>query len=310
MRSVRAFIVLIAGGLCCLSATAEAPEPPRADAGTRLVLLGTGTPNADPRRMGPAVAVVVGEQAYLVDMGPGIVRRAAEGAEQGIPQLRPDNLDKVFVTHLHSDHTAGFADLLLTTWVLERERPLQVYGPTGIDEMAGHLRAAYRQDIELRLKGFEPINTEGHKVDTHILAAGVVYRDEQVTVEAIPVRHGNWKEAWGFKFTTPDKSIVISGDAAPSESLVKACNGCDILVHEVYSDSGFARREPVWQKYHSSFHTSASELAELATRAKPKLLVLYHQLFWGTSDADLVREVEKNYSGKVVSGRDLQVIPE
>jgi ribonuclease BN (tRNA processing enzyme) len=91
--------------------------------------------------------------------------------------------------------------------------------------------------------------------------------------------------------------------------VVKACNGCDVLVHEVYSSERFRERSPEWQAYHRDAHTSTTELAELATRARPKLLVLYHQLFWGATDEDLVREVRNGYAGAVVSGRDLDVFP-
>jgi ribonuclease BN (tRNA processing enzyme) len=126
-------------------------------------------------------------------------------------------------------------------------------------------------------------------------------------VKAFPVKHGAWDEAFGYRFETADRTIVISGDCSPSESVVENCNGCDVLIHEVYSEAGFARRPPEWQRYHSRYHTSSRELAAIATRAKPKLLVLYHQLFWGTTDADLVSEVQNRYPGKVVSGRDLDV---
>jgi ribonuclease BN (tRNA processing enzyme) len=102
-------------------------------------------------------------------------------------------------------------------------------------------------------------------------------------------------------------SIVVSGDCAPSESIIEACNGCDVLVHEVYSTIGFARRPTEWQRYHSSFHTSSKELAEIATKAKPKLLVLYHQLLWGATKEQLLEEIAKGYSGKVVFGNDLDV---
>lgn len=276
--------------------------------GTQLVLLGTGTPNADPERFGPALAVVVNETPYLVDFGPGVVRRAAEAHQSGVKGLQVSRLSRAFLTHLHSDHTTGYPDLILTPWVLEREVPLQVYGPKGLAEMTRHVLAAYQLDIDVRLNGLEPINPEGYKVEATEIEPGVVYEDENVKVTAFEVPHGSWKPAFGYRFDTADKRIVISGDTGPSENIVEMCNGCDILVHEVYSTAGFARRIPVWQQYHSSFHTSSSELAALATRAKPGLLVLYHQLFWGTSNEDLLKEVQDLYDGKVVSGADLDVI--
>ncbi|WP_020400672.1 MBL fold metallo-hydrolase [Kordiimonas gwangyangensis] len=279
-----------------------------ASADMKLVALGTGTPNADPERSGPALAVVVGGKSYIVDTGPGIVRRAASAASGGIPALAPDKLDTVFLTHLHSDHTVGLPDVMFTSWVLERAVPLRLFGPTGTAAMAQHLQEAYKADIDLRLNGLEPATPEGHKVNVQEIRAGVVLDEHDVIVEAVPVLHGSWKEAYGFKFTSGGKTIVISGDARPSPALIKAAKGADILVHEVYSDAGFKRREPVWQKYHASFHTSASELAAIANEAKPKLLVLYHQLYWGTSDEDLVKEIHAaGYDGAVISAKDLEV---
>ena len=106
-------------------------------------------------------------------------------------------------------------------------------------------------------------------VDVTEIEAGLIYQDENVKVTAFAVKHGNWENAFGYRFETADKTIVISGDTAPSESIVEMCNGCDILVHEVYSNKGYATRPPVWQAYHADFHTSAKQLAELASRAKP-----------------------------------------
>ena len=274
---------------------------------SQIVLLGTGTPNADPDRSGPSVAIVINDTPYLIDFGPGVVRRAAAAFQKGIKGLAVKNLNRAFVTHLHSDHTAGYPDLILTPWVLERKEPLQVYGPKGIKAMTGHILKAYREDIDIRLGGGEPSNKTGYKVIAHEIKPGIVYKDENVTVKAFLVNHGSWPEAYGFRFETPDRTIVISGDCRPSPSVIQNCNGCDVLIHEVYSQAGFATRPAEWQRYHSRYHTSSRELAELASKARPGLLVLYHQLFWDTSDDDLLKEVRAGYAGKVVSGRDLDV---
>jgi ribonuclease BN (tRNA processing enzyme) len=274
---------------------------------TQLVLLGTGTPNDDPDRSGPAVALVVNEVPYLVDCGPGVIRRAAAAFRRGVTGLKVSNLSRLFVTHLHSDHTIGLPDVILSPWTLERTTPLQVYGPRGIKEMTSNVLKAYREDIQIRLHGGEPSNKTGYRVVAHEIQPGIIYKDDNVTVRAFLVKHGSWAQSYGYRFETLDRSIVISGDTRPAESVVENCNGCDVLVHEVYSTSGFARRTHAWQKYHSRYHTSATELGEIATRAKPKLLVLYHQLFWGTSEEDLVKEVQSKYAGKVVSGHDLDV---
>src|ERR1700683_4358124 len=118
--------VLIASSLLLTATAAHAASPV-----TQVVVLGSGTPHADPHRSGPAVAVIVTGQSYLVDCGPGIVRRAAAASRQGVPGLEMPKLRTLFLTHLHSDHTLGLPDLIFTPWVLGRTDRLTVYGPRG-----------------------------------------------------------------------------------------------------------------------------------------------------------------------------------
>ncbi len=274
---------------------------------TKVVLLGTGTPNADPDRSGPCTAVVVNGTSYLVDFGPGVVRRAAAAAKKGVKGLEAKNLKVAFVTHLHSDHTAGYSDLILTPGVLERDAPLEVYGPRGLKQMTGHLLAAYKEDLRIRFTGGEPAKPRGYIVNAHEIRPGVVYKDANVTVEAFAVKHGAWEQAFGYKFKTADRTIVISGDAAPGSGIEQQCNGCDVLVHEVYSQAGFAKREPEWQRYHARYHTSTKELATIATAARPGLLVLTHLLIWSSNVDEMLGEVRAGYGGKFVVGSDLDV---
>jgi len=296
-----AFAVAVLGA-CGLRASAQQAA---ADS-TFVVILGTGTPNADPERSGPALAVVRGDRSYLIDAGPGIVRRASAASQRGVAALRPSNLRTLFLTHLHSDHTVGLPDVILSAWTLERAVPLEVYGPPGTKAMVDHLLAAYAADIRNRIDGLEPANATGHRVNVHEIADGFVYRGGDVTVRAFAVPHGDWEHAFGYRFETPDRTIVISGDTRASDAVVRACNGCDILLHEVYSAERFKAREPEWQRYHANAHTSTVELASLAARARPRLLVLYHQLFWGTDDAGLLAELgAAGYAGETRSARDL-----
>ena len=299
--------------LLLLSVTLVAPTSPAGSplAGadtTRVVMLGTGTPNPDPERSGPAVAIVAGGTAYLVDAGPGLVRRAAAAAGSGRTALEASRLGILFLSHLHSDHTAGLSDLIHTGWVAGRMAPLRVFGPPGTVAMAGHLTEAYGADIANRTGGLQPHTPNGWRVEAREIVPGLIYRDSLVSVTAIQVPHDGWATSFGFRFQTRDRVIVVSGDATPSNALADACNGCDVLVHEVYSTKGFATRTPDWQRYHADAHTSTAQLAALARRARPKLLVLYHQLYWGATDEDLIREIRAaGYSGAVVSARDLGV---
>ena len=274
---------------------------------TRLILLGTGTPNAEPDRAGSALAIVVDDIPYLVDAGPGVVRRANAAHEAGVEGLEVGRLATVFLTHLHSDHTLGLPDLMYSPWVLGRDVPLRVLGPEGTAEMVHHLEQAYRRDIQVRLEGLEPANDTGYRAEVKEVEPGVVYEDRRVKVIAFPVEHGAWPQAFGYRFETGDRVIVVSGDTAPTDAVVEHCQGCDILVHEVYAHSGWEKRAPAWQRYHAASHTSGLELGRLAARAQPKLLVLTHQLLWGATPEELLAEVGENFQGRVVYGRDLQV---
>ena len=186
-----------------------------------------------------------------------------------------------------------------------RDAPLELYGPEGIAAMADHVIKAYEADIRYRVDGLEPANDQGWRINAHEIEEGVVYDDENVTVEALRVRHGTWENAFAYKFKTPDRVVVISGDIAPDAAFEKWATGADILIHEVYSAEGFAQKTPDWQKYHAANHTSTHELAEIASRIKPKLLILYHILFWGSSEEDILREVREYYDGDVALGDDL-----
>ena len=303
---------LVIAGLTTITLLAVVAASPIAPASsairTRVVLLGTGTPNADPDRSGPAVAIVVDNTAYIVDAGPGVVRRAAAAARaDSIPALGAARLRIVFITHLHSDHTLGLPDLMFSPWVLGRTVPLAVYGPPGTRAMVEHLQAAYAKDIEIRLHGGEPSNKTGYGGAGHDTRAGVVYRDSLVTVTAFEVPHGKWPHAFGYRFETSDRTIVVSGDTRASDAVARACNGCDVLVHEVISAESLKTRSAEWQAYHRAYHTLGYDLGDVATNARPKLLVLYHQLPMGVDDAELLREVRLRFRGEVVSGRDLGV---
>jgi ribonuclease BN (tRNA processing enzyme) len=283
---------------------------------TQVVLLGTGNPPVDPDRSGPATAVVVNGTPYLVDFGAGVVRRAKSAVvDKGITALEPVKLRVVFATHLHSDHTVGYADLILTPWVMGRRVPLEVYGPSGIKAMTEHLLEAYRADFETRTKDRALYTVgafaEGHAVNAHEIRPGVVYKDANVTVTAFPTKHA--MESYGYRFDTPDRSIVISGDTNPTQATIDACHGCDVLIHEVLTLEWLAKR-PDFQAYAEQFHTTTTQLTQLARQAKPRLLILHHASLSLRPAVDSERSTPavllsemSHYSGQVVVGRDLDV---
>jgi ribonuclease BN (tRNA processing enzyme) len=287
------------------------PAAAAGQARTQVVLLGTGTPRPEPERSGPATAIVVNGSAYLVDLGPGIVRRAAAAFEKGIPALAPDRLQTAFITHLHSDHTIGYPDLIFTTWVQGRRGPLKVYGPEGLEQMTKHIMAAWQADIDIRTKGLERRTTAGLIVEAHDVKPGVVYQDGNVTVTAFQNVHGEWSETFGYQFKTADRTIVISGDTTSSEALVDHCQKCDILIHEVFADEFRPADMPNWLEYRSKYHTTTAQLAAIANRTQPGLLIMHHRGVGPRgreiSDEKYLAEVGRTYRGKMVVGRDLDV---
>lgn len=274
---------------------------------TKVVLIGTGTPGINPDRSGPCTAIVVNDTAYLVDMGPGLVRRAKSAAlAHGTAALEPTNFRVVFVTHLHSDHTVGYPDLIFTPWTMGRKFPLEVYGPKGIKSMTDHLLEAYRADIETRTNshGNQREFPDGHKVNAHEIAtSGVVYQDKNVKVTAFATKHA--MESYGYVFETRDRKIVISGDTNPAETTIAACSNCDVLIHEVHTEAWLATRPKMFQEFAAKYHTSVPELATLVKRAKPKLLILYHYNM--QSPDELLKAMSTEYAGDFVIGRDLDM---
>jgi ribonuclease BN (tRNA processing enzyme) len=301
-------------------APTPAPGTPAAGApgsGTQVVFLGTGTPLPDPDRSGPATAVVVNGSAYLFDAGAGVVRRASQARRAGIAALDSVNLQTVFLTHLHSDHTLGLPDLVLTPWVMGRQAPLELYGPEGSTTMVNGIMSGWAEDIDHRLHDLQPATPDGYKTNVHEITGGEVFRDENVTVTAVPVEHGTWK-AFAYRIQSRDRTIVISGDARPSAALTAACNGCDLLIFEVYTLGSTAKVTPAWQAYRRAYHTSTEELARIAAESRPKRLVLYHRANPGCdqvgtqcgdagSEAEALSEIRERWTGDVVEAHDLDV---
>lgn len=290
-----------------MTSLADGQQPQAPAAGkTTVVLLGTGNPAPLPDRSGPATAIVVNGTAYLVDFGPGIVRRASAAFnDKGVQALESVKLRVAFVTHLHSDHTVGYPDLIFTPWTIGRRAPLEVYGPKGLKAMTQHLLEAYRADIETRTnpEGNQRGFPDGHRVNAHEIGAGVIYKDANVTVTAFPTKHA--MESFGYRFDTPDRSIVISGDTKPTQATIDACRGCDVLIHEAHTPAWLATRPDYFQQFSAKFHTTTTELAELARKARPRLLILYH--YAGLSPEELHSEMIARYPGHFVVGRDLDI---
>ena len=295
----------LAAFLLCQNAVVGAAQrvPAAAQESTVVVMLGTGTPRPLPDVWGPATAVVVGGRVFLIDAGVGVERRLAAA---GLPI---DGVTAAFITHLHSDHVLGLPDLIFTSWVMGRTRPFPVYGPHGLAQMTEHLYAAFSEDIRIRTEGLEHESREGYRIEVREIGPSVVYDSGGVRVTAFLVNHGEWREAYGYRFDSPGRSIVLSGDTRPSEELVRMATGVDVLIHEVQpSDSTqhpANRSATEWASYVRAYHTTALQLGVLAARARPKLLIVYHNGRRAPADR-ILADIRRSFSGPVAIAADLQ----
>jgi len=274
---------------------------------TKVILLGTGTPHPSTKNRGPATAVVYNNRVFLFDAGSGVMDQVS-GANLSI-----SGPEATFITHLHSDHTLGYADLTLTTWIMGRKKHLEVYGPIGLKKMTNLVLDSFSEDIDIRINGLERELPEVHKANVHEIDEGVIYDSANVKVTAFRVLHGSWKYAFGYRIDTPDKSIVISGDTRPCENLISYAKNCDILIHEVYASERVQIEDrsggELWPQYCKEFHTSDYELGQIAADVNPGKLVLIHIVRMGAGDDEIIGNVRRGgYNGDLVVGEDLEVI--
>lgn len=277
-------------------------------ADTKVVMLGTGTPVPDFQRAGAGVAVVYNDKAYVFDVGHGVVQRAIEASQRlGIAALAPVNIERLLFTHLHSDHTVDYPELVSHNW-WRRSSQIRVWGPPGLMAMTEGVYAMMASDVGLRVAGDLPIvRRDTFKVVPTEIQAGPVLKEDGLTIDAFEVSHGDGASAFGYRVTTPEKTIVISGDTTFSVKLVEMAMGADILIHEAISKEGVSALAQSWQQYHAGAHTRTGDLARVARSARPALLVITHVLSYDAPVASALREVMDLYDGEVVLADDLDV---
>jgi ribonuclease Z len=280
----------------------------------KLTLLGTGTPIPDPARRGPSQVIDVGGGLVLIDAGSGVVQRLVEAgyADLSDGRLRPP-IARIALTHLHSDHVLGLADLLWSGWVMRWwDEPPPIAGPPGTAALVEGLLSAFAYDIGVR--------TRGERLRRDWLAPRVEEIDEGWRCEGdgwrlhgFRVEHEPVDQAFGYRIDGDGGAFVVSGDTRPSENLIRQAQGADLLVHEVYWRTGalrlreraagadeLARRLTI-----ERYHTSSEELGRVAADADVRALVLSHILFRGGAPADLERDIAETYRGAVTTGADL-----
>ena len=269
-----------------------------------LTLLGTGTPNPSSVRAGPSQLIKIGNASVLVDCGSGICRRLLEAGSGA------QDIDLLFVTHMHSDHTIDLAHLLIEGWRMYRTKPIKIIGPTETRSFVERLIHAFEVDIRLRHLE-ERVGPELMHVEVVEVGHGDTYQGDGWQLTTIEVEHGYVKPALGFVFEEDHKKLVISGDTTPCQAVSDAAKGADVLVHELSQ----ARRDndphlmdmekvPLLRRRIMESHTCPHGLGPIAETSGVPKLILSH--LPPEPDEDWVREtIGSTYKGEVVFGHDL-----
>ena len=267
----------------------------------RVSLLGTGSPRPDIKRMGPAVLVEAGGEYLLFDAGRGVIQRLKQ-LDVPIAELH-----NVFLTHLHSDHISALDDLWLTSWIYQRQKPLNVYGPVGTESFVQGLQQTYAYDAKLRNQ-YAGLSEDSAKMIATEIEPGVIYSRNGIKVTAFLVDHKPVEPAYGYRIDFGDRSIVISGDTTYSKNLVDHAQNIDLLVHEIFAAKAeILEKNPRLQKI-ERYHTNPDQILEVLDQVSPRMAILTHVILIGIEENALIKELQDSYAGKVILGEDLMRI--
>jgi ribonuclease Z len=279
----------------------------------KVTLLGTGVPQPAIDRFGPSTLVEAGNQYFLFDCGRGAAQRLWQ------QKIQLGKVNRLFLTHLHSDHTVGIADLWLTGWLPtvfgSRNSPFQVWGPAGTAEMMQGLGMAYSWDIRIRSHESNKADS-GIMVLTHTVKEGVVYDQGGVKVTAFFVDHADFIDsAFGYRLDYGGHSVVISGDTRYNENLIKYTQDVDVLIHEVaVAKDELIQKSAIAQQI-LSYHTSPEQAGKVFSKANPRLAVYSHIAMPAIDPSippptvdDIISRTRKNYTGRLEVGEDLMII--
>lgn len=281
---------------------------------TEVILTGTGVPHARPGCAGAGTLVRCGDVALQFDAGRSTVMRLMEAGSA------PHELTAVFITHVHSDHLVGLADLALTRWIhgrVEDHSPLVVVAPEGgAVRFVQRMLEPFDDDTALRI---EHVGGESLEVDIRPFAVPTAPRlvwtsdDESVRVIAVAVHHEPVPEAVAYRVETPDGAVVISGDTRVCAEVEDLSRGADVLVHEACRTTALSAQiagttlEKIF-----SYHADTVPLGAMAARVGVPHVVLTHLIppLSAPGDADAFAQDLRDggYDGTITVGTDLATV--
>ena len=303
---------LMAGvGVAALMSMLGAPAL-AADGDLTLVLLGNkGGPRVVKGYTNPSSLIVAGGKCYVVDCGYGVT---AQLAAYG---LQAHQVRTILITHNHSDHVLELGPLLYNAWAAGLREQINVWGPPPVQALVEDFFKSMRYDIEIRIEDEGRPDLRKMVVVHEFDAAGPVFAVEGLKVSATKVRHPPLTHAYAYRFDTPGRSIVMSGDTTYSPELIAFAKGADVLCHEVMHLDGIDRllaRNPnaaTLRKHLLDSHATPEQVGQVAAAAGVKTVVLYHFVPGddpAISDEMWAEGVRKHFAGEIIVGRQLQVV--
>ncbi len=274
-----------------------------------VTVLGSGVPLPTPTQAGAAILVQAGPHKMLFDCGKGCTTRLAQVDPELITQV-----DKLFLTHMHSDHLTGIPDLWLNGWTHSRNGPLQVWGPEGTTDMMEGLRVAFSKDINFRLADGVPASDEGIKPAFFDLQKedAAVFEQDNIKVTAFLVDHASIKPAYGYRIDYGDHSVLISGDTTVTPALSKYGADADVVMLEVMPPLALKMMEKRFGKEQSDtvakYHLTASQAADIFKKTRPDLAVYYHYVNAPPLAKSVSEATSEIYDGEVLLSKDLSQI--
>ncbi|MGH7125694.1 MAG: MBL fold metallo-hydrolase [Stellaceae bacterium] len=272
----------------------------------KVTLLGTGCPQCDPDRLGPASLVQHGGRHLLIDAGSGATQRLVSAGSSGRA------LDAVLLTHLHSDHIVDLFQLVISSWHQGRDRPQRIYGPAGTQWFVDGLMALWRPELEQRIAHERRPSMAGLEVEVTEIGAGEVMRLDDISVRAVAVDHFPVKHAFGFVIEAGGRRVAFSGDTAPCPALVATARDADLLVHECFIH-GIMRPEPGVRTQEgldnvARYHTASTEIGRIAAEARVRSLLLNHFVSTKFDKEAVLADVRRDYRGPALIGEDLMSV--
>ena len=250
--------------------------------GLKVFMCGTSSPLPELGRAQACVAILAGEDLWVVDAGAGSALQATLG------QLPLERLRAVLLTHFHSDHITALPEFNLNSWVAGRPAPLTVIGPVGVSEVVEGLNQAYSLDRSYRVThhGAELLPPELGVMVAESIETGTVFDDGELTITSFQVDHAPVSPAVGYRFDYRGRSVVISGDAVVTDDLINAASGADLLLQDALAlpiiqalenAAAGTRMETIFADI-QDYHALTSDLSPLVGSEGVRQLALYHMV--------------------------------